>query len=150
MKKILLAIGNELKGDDAAGMIVGRLVENMCKSRWTIFKGGMSPESYIFKIIKEKPDLLVIVDATLMGKNPGEYYLVPLNKVAKELMISTHRIPMDIIIKLLEKNCGKIYFIGIQPKTLDFGEPSEEVINTCKKIAEIICREEFDKISPLK
>jgi len=150
LKKILLAIGNELKGDDGAGMIVGRLVQSMCGNNWIIYMAGMSPESYIFKIIKEKPDVLVIVDATLMNKKPGDYYLVPLDKVAKEVMISTHRIPMDIIIKLLKENCGKIYFIGIQPKTLDFGDPSEEVLISCKKVAKLICEEEFDKIEFLK
>jgi len=150
LKKMLLAIGNELKGDDSAGIIVGRFVQGMCESEWIVFIAGMNPEAYIFKIIKEKPDLLVIVDATLMNKKPGEFYIVPLEKVAKELMVSTHRIPMDILISLLKEHCKRIYFIGVQPKTLEFGEPSKEIIKSCQKIAKIICEGRLDKIEVLK
>jgi len=150
LKKILLAIGNELKGDDGAGIIVGKYVQDMCENEWIVYIAGMSPEAYIFKIIKEKPDLLVIVDATLMNKKPGEFYIVPLEKVAKELMISTHRIPMDILISLLKENCKRIYFIGVQPKILEFGEPTKEIIDSCQKIAKILCEGGLDKIEVLK
>jgi len=104
LRKVLLAIGNDLKGDDSAGMLVGRLVMNMCKS-WKVYLGGTTPESYVFKISEEKPDVLVIVDATIMGKAPGKYFLIPLERVSREIMLSTHRIPTRLIVELLTEPC---------------------------------------------
>ena len=148
MRKVLLAIGNDLKGDDSAGMLVGRLVMNMCKS-WKVYLGGITPESYVFKISEEKPDVLVIVDATIMGKAPGEYFLIPLERVSREIMLSTHRIPTRLIVELLRESCGEIYFIGIQPKTIDFGPPSRDVIKACKEVAKIICEDRYKEIKML-
>lgn len=145
MKKILLALGNELRGDDSAGMLIGQLVKEKCPS-WIVYLAGTTPESYVLKISEERPDILVIVDATMMNKRPGEFYLIPLERVAEELMLSTHRIPTRIILELLQKSCKKIHFIGVQPKNLDFGPPSKEVIEACKKIANIICEDKLDEI----
>ncbi|MCD6503420.1 MAG: hydrogenase 3 maturation endopeptidase HyCI [Euryarchaeota archaeon] len=146
MKKVLLAIGNELKGDDSAGMLVGRLVRSMCGSSWKVYLAGTTPESYVFKIAKEKPDVLLIVDATIMGKPPGEYFLIPLEKVSEEIMLSTHRIPTKLIINILTESCKEIYFVGVQPKTLEFGPPSKEVVNACKRLARIICEDKYLEI----
>ena len=145
---MLLAIGNDLKGDDSAGMIVGKLVQGMCAS-WKVYLGGTSPEAFVFKIAEEKPDVLVIVDATIMGKSPGEYFLIPLERVAKEIMLSTHRIPTRFLIEILKESCKEIYFIGIQPKTLNFGPPSREVLKACKEIASIICEDKYNAIKTL-
>src|SRR5512136_714557 len=69
----VLGIGHELYGDDAVGVwLAGRLnhiaagYENLL-----VIQGGSAPENFTGVLRKYQPDLVLLVDAALMGIRPG-------------------------------------------------------------------------------
>ena len=111
---ILLGVGNELRGDDGIGVFVAK---HFYAEGWKAIDCGMLPENYSSVVRKERPELLVIVDATDMGLEPGSIRAIPKEKIGG-LALSTHSMPLSLLIDLLEPHCGKVVLVGIQPKTI--------------------------------
>jgi hydrogenase 3 maturation protease len=129
-KKIaVVAIGSDLRGDDAAGMLVAEDLEKKIKgpggrSNIRIFAGATAPENLTGEIIRYKPREIVIIDTVEMKKRPGEIALFRPQDMGKGATFSTHTMPAKVLIDYLMnsiKGCG-VTFIGIQPKTLGFGK----------------------------
>jgi len=135
-KKLLLGIGNRLKMDDSAGSI---LAERLAASDYLSLDGGICPESYSGVIKREKPDLLIIVDATLMGLSPGEFRRIPGHKISTDSFMDTHSLSPAYFMEYIREYAQEIMFIGIEPKRVDFGEQmSSEVLVALDKLEEII------------
>ncbi len=109
MKKALLVIGNPLKGDDAAALYLGKLVEEKLKE-WKVFYGEDVPEDQVYSIKRYKPDILVVSDAVIGLDSPSEF--LELNNSA-EYIYTTHNIPVEILIKILKAYCKELFFLGI-------------------------------------
>jgi Ni,Fe-hydrogenase maturation factor len=62
--------------------------------------------------------------------------------------ISTHNIPLSVLIKYLEPYAGNIVLIGIQPKKLS-GEITESVKKNANKLVKIIKNGELEKIEKI-
>ena len=62
MKKALLCVGNELRGDDGVAIAVGRLVEQHLPE-WKVFFGYDTPENEFAALRAYEPDVIVVVDA---------------------------------------------------------------------------------------
>lgn len=135
-KKLLLGIGNRLKMDDAAGSI---LAEKLAAANYLSFDGGISPESYSGVIKREKPDLLIIVDTTLMGLTPGEFRRIPIHKISTDSAMDTHSLSPAYFMEYIREHTKEIMFIGIEPKRVDFGEQiSHEILTAIADLEEII------------
>ncbi|MFC2104871.1 hydrogenase maturation protease [Bacteroidota bacterium] len=132
-KKLFVGIGNVLKSDDGIGVFISNnITESESTQKLTV---EVSIENYIGKINSLKPDVLILVDCVEFGKHAGYYELLPVEKV-KDFTVNTHNISLKRISELFNM---PTYILGIQPKQVDFGEKiSEKVLNTAKKILEII------------
>ena len=134
-KIVILGIGNPLRGDDGLGpALIGRLSG---KVKAVCFDAGSAPENYAGKIVKEKPDTILIVDALHFGKKPGEYELLKKDDIAK-CGFTTHDISPNMFIEYLEKETGaNIIFLGVQPASLKMGEglsePVKQALNEIEK-----------------
>lgn len=124
-KLAVLGVGSELRGDDAAGVLVVKQLERFCGrssalERIKVFNGATSPENLTGEIKRFKPTHLLIVDSSDSGKNPGSITLIEPEKISG-ISFSTHRLPMKILNEYLRKsiNCDTI-FIGIEAKSVDF------------------------------
>ncbi len=125
---LVAGVGNELKGDDALGLHVIRLLEDKglpenVKTRWY----GTSIIDLIYDV--ENVDCLVIVDAVDQGLKPGEIFV---KEVAREDIIevksensnllfsmSYHEFDVEsllALLKALNKLPSKVIIAGIQPK----------------------------------
>lgn len=62
MKKALLCVGNELRGDDGVAIAVGQLVEEQLP-QWKVFLGYDTPEDQFAALRDYAPDIIVVVDA---------------------------------------------------------------------------------------
>jgi hydrogenase 3 maturation protease len=136
----LLAIGSELRGDDAAGMLVARhLIKSGKCACLKIFLGETAPENLTGEIRKYKPTHVLIVDAASLGKHAGYVELIDPDKTGG-LSFSTHRLPAKIITDYLKKSLGcKSFIIGIQPESIDFGsKPTKQVNKAAKEISVIL------------
>ena len=140
-KLIILGVGNELKSDDGIGpFIINKLIEeNIQKDNLLFINAETVPENFTGKIRKEKPSHVIIVDACLMGSNPGEMKIVDKDDF-KNIGISTHSMSLSYFVKYLEKDTDfKVIFVGIEPETMDWGEnPTPNVEKTAYEFIETV------------
>ncbi len=142
-----MCIGNRDGGDDAAGPhIADKLKEENVD--FIVLDCGTIPENYTSIIKKESPDFLVIVDAVDMGLKTGEFRIVPKEKIGV-MTISTHGIPISVLIEYLEQYVENIIFIGIQPKTMS-GDLTDVVRKSGDELIKIIKNRRLDEIETLQ
>ncbi len=144
----IVGIGNTLRSDDAAGMLVARaLSQRMCatdQDHVLVLEAGQAPENYTADIRGFRPGVIVLVDAADMGKEPGAVEWISEDDI-DGMSASTHSLPLSMLVKYLtlELNC-KVMLLGIQAISNDVGETvSAEVLEAVKEIVngleEAIC-----------
>ena len=142
-KVALLAIGSELRGDDAAGLLVAEsIARSKPTKRLKIFIGATAPENLTGQIRAFSPKHIIIVDTAEMKEPPGTVLLLKPGELAKDITFSTHNMPAEVLIEYFIKSLrSAVTFIGIQPATLEFGaRPSKHVKLSAKEVAGAILK----------
>ena len=145
MSMLILCIGNRDGGDDAVGPYIA---DRLKSTTVDVIDCGTIPENYTGVVKKEKPDQLVIIAAVDMGLTPGEIRIIPKEKIGVTAL-STHGIPISVLISYLEQYIKTIVFIGIQPKNM-CGTMTETVKKSGEEVAKIIQKERWKDIEKLK
>ena len=96
---------------------------------------------------QHNPENLVIIDAIDMNLKPGAIRIVPKNKIGV-FTVSTHGIPLSVLMNYLEQSVKNIMLIGIQPQTMS-GEISSIVKQNANQLIELIKNQDFKKIKLL-
>ena len=119
-KIVIVGIGNILKGDDGFGPILINRIKN--KVRAVCLDAATVPENYIGLIAKEKPDLVLLIDAVSSSHTaPGEIYLYGPESICHINSISTHNSSLSLFVSMLSQEClAKIYLIGFNSENLNF------------------------------
>lgn len=131
---VILGVGSNLRGDDAAGVkVVEEIEEKTNLSNLLLIVGGTAPENFTSKIKDFKPTHILIIDAVDSGEKPGTISSVDPDKIAGQ-KISSHRLPLSMLVEYLETETeAKINLIGIQPARIGLGEtmskPVKEAVN---------------------
>lgn len=146
MDYLILCVGNRNGGDDAIGPYVADKLES--SENIAVIDCGTVPENYTSIVKRYKPKQLVIVDAVEMNLTPGEMRIVPKEKIGR-MHISTHGIPISVLMDYLEKYVENIFFIGIQPEKMS-GELSKNVQNSGEKLVEFIKNNKIEQIELLQ
>lgn len=130
----ILGIGNDLRTDDGLGpFIVNSLtlddpdimVENV----------GSVPEGFARPLAEFGAERVIMIDAADMRRPPGHIELVTKDRIGG-INISTHSMPLSFLMMYLEQETGgKAILLGVQPKSIQFGEGLNPEI---QKIAEEI------------
>ena len=136
-KLVLVGIGNELNGDDAAGIIT---VQHINKSvqpspNYLIINGGLAPENYLGKITQFDPDVVILIDAADLENEPGTITFLPWDQTTG-FSASTHTLPPYVMAEYLTTaiDC-QVFIIGIQPQQVEFiTPPSPAIENAVKEI----------------
>lgn len=143
---LIMCIGNIDGGDDAIGpYIADKLMQE--EGDLVVLNCGTVPENFTSVVKKHNPKNLIIVDAVEMGLDAGEIRIVPKEKIGV-MHISTHGIPISVLISYLEQYVEKIYFIGIQPKSMS-GEINKIVKKSGKELITIIKNRKIENIPKL-
>ncbi|MCX5713587.1 MAG: hydrogenase maturation protease [Candidatus Omnitrophica bacterium] len=131
-----MGIGNTLQSDDAAGSLLASRLSG--RVPYLVYDAGADPENYVGKIIKDKPDNIVIIDAVDFGASPGELRLLESGDIKTANLYATHNASISLTINYLQNNLpADIIVLCIQPKRISFGDKlSPEVENTLKKLEE--------------
>ena len=74
--KVVFTFGAVLRGDDAAGPMFAKMLEQNPIPGWTYIDGGQTPEDDLAVIRRMQPDVLLLVDAAQMGREPGTIAVV--------------------------------------------------------------------------
>jgi hydrogenase 3 maturation protease len=103
-----------------------------------LFNGGTAPENLTGEIRRFKPGLIIMLDSVDLGKKAGAVSLVDLKKTAAVFL--THKLPVKLMLDFLAAEMEfKTIFIGIQPKSLDFGAPvSTQVAHAARMLADLL------------
>lgn len=117
---MVLAVGNVLMGDDGAGpLLAERLFANPIPG-WAAIDGGAIPENAVHTLRANPPQRLLVVDATDMGLAPGEIRIVDPQRIAADMLMNTHSLPLNFMIDTLAEFIPEVIFIGIQPALVAF------------------------------
>jgi hydrogenase 3 maturation protease len=138
-----MCIGNRGGGDDGVGPYIA---ENL-KGEFTVLDCGVVPENYTSVVKQHNPEYLIIIDAVEMGLSPGEIRIVPKEKIGV-LHISTHGIPIPVLVNYLSQYVKKIVIIGVQPKTMS-GKMSQQVIKGADLLVNLLRIKKIDRIETL-
>jgi len=140
-KVAILGVGNELNGDDAAGVMVARTLKELLQEKSAasgrarsgaldvlILEGGAAPENFTGPIRRFQPDLVIFVDAANLSQPPGSVAWLDWT-VAGGLSASTHTLPPSVLAQYLvrELRC-RVVLVGIQPEHIDFDRPPSEPV----------------------
>jgi len=143
MKWMLLAVGNRLSRDDGAGPAVAEWLQD---SEWSVVDCGASLENVAGLVTRERPDVLVIVDAARMGLPPGSIRRLPIGG-CERMLISTHGLPLSFVLDRLGMDIARIVLLGIEPGDLSLGEGlSPSVEAAAASLAEVLRCGELDRI----
>ena len=149
---IILGIGNRLDGDDAAGTYVvdvlnpalraltagRRRAKALSPAEILPIDAATVPESYTSIIRRQRPDLLILVDAADMGLPPGALRTITPEKIST-LSFSTHHMPLSTFVSYVKEFCGNVVLIGVQPGQTELGRRiSKAVRKSVKELAEAI------------
>ena len=115
---IIVGTGNELRGDDGAGIYVAR--EGMKKYADKFIDAGMAIENHIFKITARNEKLVFIVDALGGDGKVGEIKIIELDKLNSQ-GISTHSLSLKMIDRFFKEAGQKVYLVGIQVSDSSIG-----------------------------
>ena len=118
-----LGVGNELNGDDAAGLWVVRMLKQtqLPAVRCLLLETGPSPENFTAPVARFAPDWVLVVDAARMEVQPGRIAYAGLDEVAG-VSAFTHGLPLSMLGKYLVAETGcQFGLLGIQVAETGFG-----------------------------
>lgn len=136
-KLAIVAIGNELSGDDAIGVIIGEELLRDSGLMADIFIAYQSPEAYLMKLIEGKYTHVLFIDGIEADASPGEIFFVEPKEIISE-QLSTHRFPLKLLLEILLKEGLRVLFIGIQVKKRGVGV---DITDEVKSAGEYLIRE---------
>lgn len=133
---MLVGIGNQLRSDDGLGPeLIKRLDKKIAAH---CIDAGLSPENYIGKIIKLKPQAVIFVDAVSMEDPPATIRFIESGQIS-EYGFSTHNMsPKLMIDTIIKETNAQVCMIGIQPLTVEFGEQISGQITKAIDTLEVI------------
>jgi len=119
---VVVGVGSALRSDDVAGIrIAERLHELAIDGVHTVI-GHTAPENVTGEIRRFAPSHVLFVDAADLGQAPGSVRVFESADIGG-MTSSTHTLPLHVIADYLKKELGcRVLFLGLQPKSLEFGD----------------------------
>jgi len=120
---VLVGVGNPIRQDDNVGLKIlhglqGKLPSNVC-----LLECEMVPEGYLLDIEEFKPTHVLLIDAAVLRRTPGDADLLQFGEVAVFSAISSHMLPLRLFCEYISKSTGaKIRLLLVEPKSMELGE----------------------------
>jgi hydrogenase 3 maturation protease len=135
-QKLVLTVGNDLMGDDAAGPLLARRLRERPVPGWAVLDGGSAPENALHRVRQAGPQQVLVVDAADMDLAPGEIRLIAADRLEDPFLMSTHTLPLSYLAQALREFVPRVDLLGIQPRVVAFGYPvSAEVLAAVAAVA---------------
>ncbi|MEM4017103.1 MAG: hydrogenase maturation protease [Fervidicoccaceae archaeon] len=132
----IICLGNPLRGDDAFGLLVFRLLRRL---RLPVVYMGTAPENIVNILSRAKPELVIIVDALIEG---GDGLIVSrLSNESDNTFVSTHSLSLKLLFRLAGLEPENIIVVGAKAENLSVGDrPSERIRKLAVEAASFIAR----------
>ncbi len=145
-KYILMGIGNTLRSDDGIGSIIAQSFKDR---DWLSINCGVVPENFTSIIKKNRPNLVVLIDAVEMDLKSGEFRIISPDRI-NALHLTTHSMPLSFLISYLKEYTQELIFIGIQPEVINYSNSvSPNVLKSSEKITKILKDKKFKLLKKL-
>ena len=116
---LVAGIGNPLRGDDGAGLVLGRAVAERTGNPYLECEDV--PENYLAEMRNSEASTILLVDAADMGAAAGEIRLLDRHELSG-CNISTHNCSLSVLADLLAEQCDKrVLLLAVQPASLQWG-----------------------------
>jgi len=127
----VLGIGNELYGDDGAGVALARSLarSGIDPGKMQAFEAGPAPENFTGSLRKMNPSHVLMVDAANLGLEPGSIRVIDMEQITGA-GFSTHTLPLHILADFIAREGCRVVMLGIQPRDLSFGEGLSPEVST--------------------
>jgi hydrogenase 3 maturation protease len=120
---VVAGIGNSIRMDDFVGVKIVQDLQGKVSERVYLIECETVPESFIQQIIDFKPSHVLLIDAAILGLEPGKARLINPDQLTMLPAFSTHMLPLRIFCDCLAKTTdAKIALLLIEPEATDFGE----------------------------
>lgn len=140
---MVFGVGNDLHSDDGIGPFIAKTLK---KQGFSAYNCATAPENFTSLVRRQHPDLLIIADAAMMGKEPGTVCRIPEDKIP-DTAIGTHMLPLSHLVRFLQEDAGQVVVIGIQPASLDDGdELSPAVADAASRVIAAIAEGTVEQI----
>lgn len=132
---VIVCVGNELCGDDGAGVAVARELAGVVP--WQVYNTQSVPESFLMKIVEAKPASVILIDALDFYAQPGAIEFVSADQIGGQGPSTHGPAPLAFLDVLQMLHPCRCAVLGIQPQNGEFGQPICEVV---KAAAERVVR----------
>jgi hydrogenase 3 maturation protease len=146
MRIAVVGVGQELLGDDAAGLAVCQRLQELAGDRPSvlIIPAGPAPENCTAQLRRFAPDWVVLVDAARMEAAPGTVRWIPW-EAAEADGGSTHTLPLRLLSEYLSTSMGcRVSLVGIQPAEIALGAPLSPPV---REAVESVAQELADRLA---
>jgi len=144
---VIVGVGNPNSRDDGAGQaVVEKLNQYSCIRA---IDAGNSPEMFLHSIVESSPDVVMFVDCTDLGSEPGAAAVVEPEQLNPGWG-NGHQPPLSAIMAFVSARSGAdTFLLGIQPEDTGTGSGiSPAVSQTVDHIVECIKCAMLEKQAP--
>jgi hydrogenase maturation protease HycI len=119
---VVVGVGSRLRSDDAAGLEIAEKLGALSLPGVYAVMGHTAPENVTGEIRTFAPSHVLFVDAADFGAAPGSVRIFESADIGG-MTSSTHTLPLHVIADYLTQELGcRVVFLGLQPKSLAFGD----------------------------
>jgi hydrogenase 3 maturation protease len=120
---VLAGVGNPIRMDDYVGVRVVQDLQGRVSDRVDLIECETVPEDSVPQIVDFNPTHVLLVDAALLGLEPGSYKLVEPEQLTMSPAFSTHMLPLRIFCEhVRETTQARIALLLVEPEQSDFRE----------------------------
>jgi len=118
---VFMGIGEEKLSDDGLGpYIISELLE-YSNEKVLFINAGTDPMARVDDVVNFNPSILILIDTCTLNKPPGTVAILERDNIKKYVPISTHTIPVHIVIDLIVEKLPElnVFMIGFVPESLE-------------------------------
>lgn len=129
----VMGVGNVDYGDDGFGVYLAE--ELVAAGVPDVIIAATAPEQYLSEIAEQRFDHLLVIDATNFGEEPGTVVFLNATEIATAFpQISTHKISLGVLARILETSGTRVWLLGVQPESLDLGQELSDAMQASMEI----------------
>ncbi|MFW9941996.1 MAG: hydrogenase maturation protease [Candidatus Thorarchaeota archaeon] len=121
LKVVFMGIGEEKLSDDGVGPYIISELLNYSNDKFLFINAGIDPMGRLDEIVDFQASHLILLDTCTLNKPPGTVAIIERENFHEYVPISSHTIPIHIVIDLLVEKIPdlNVFMIGFVPESLD-------------------------------
>jgi hydrogenase maturation protease len=120
-KIVFMGLGEEKLTDDGVGPYIISELLYLSNKKFLFINAGIDPMARIDEILDFEPSHLILIDTCTLKEDPGTITILERQNICNYVPISSHTIPIHIVIDLLVNKIQdlEVFMIGLVPESLE-------------------------------